>query len=482
MSGLVELCVRAKNKIKHLLIDTPIEVAIGAVVLAVSAAYVSHRIESNRDKLIPLAFSELSQIEDDAKAKGEKVDPLTKYHASLNDTVMKVLESWNDAWRHSTSKSAAYTSFAEFLGQRMERKNDFRHKLPDLLEELPKDADAALGELSDFAQASARVRRVNSDFRRAWSYSSYNHYRTETRTRTKTVGSGKNRRTVREKYTVQVYDGTTHTYNYDRGAGEAASSGLDSTLKDFDDLTYAIKMTIASHVQAENLEAIKSSRKKKDGEEMSDAEALKLACTWRFGSNIAENQASFSNPWSSLRADAAKWRASKSGARSRSYRTSFRTDSGPSEYRVVEAASRSGEYFVENIDEVIKGMELVKRTSPQLDTKIRDFIGVMLYPDDAPGVERKPKEMAYALRELATQMYQKNFKGGFDIKGYRAGMVVLYGFLGLILGGLAGYGVDRAGEKWKLWGKKEDNWNKREGWNRSPHNPDGNRNRYRKHY
>lgn len=456
MVDLKEMYSKGVKFVKELLRDTPIEVLIVSLGLGTAAALVSHKIESNRDKLIPVAFSEISQIEDQAEAAGKEVDTFTLYHAGLNDLVMKVLESWNDAWKYSSNRSSAYKKFGELLDARMCGRTSFRHKLSDLLEDVPRHTESALEELSGFAKASNRIKGVNVNFKRAWNERHIDNYHTEIRTRLVTHTDSKgNSYTTTETYTVQVYDDTTHTYNYNKNEGESASSRLDGILEDFDKLALAINMKMATIVQEENLEAIKLSRKIEQDEELTDAELMKLACTWRFGSNMFQNKGAFANPWGQLRKDADNWRNAKGSARDHKYKTTRHLDSGPEEYRVVKQALDHGEYFVKSIDEVLNAMNYVKQQVPQLEEKIRTFIGVMLYPEDVPGVEPRPKQMAYEIRDLAKEIYQRNFKEGFDVERYRTGMVVLYGVLGLIAGALLGLGVDRAGEKFNLWREKK---------------------------
>ena len=67
--------------------------------------------------------------------------------------------------------------------------------------------------------------------------------------------------------------------------------------------------------------------------------------------------------------------------------------------------------------------------------------------------EGDPKDMAYGIRDLAGRLYQQNYKGGFDVKGYRGYMVMLFGLLGMMAGGICGAFVNHFGNKYKWWGE-----------------------------
>ena len=56
---------------------------------------------------------------------------------------------------------------------------------------------------------------------------------------------------------------------------------------------------------------------------------------------------------------------------------------------------------------------------------------------------------------MAIDIYQKNFKRGFDVKRFRIWMVLLGGFLGGLAGAGIGLGFDKLGDKFR-WYESED--------------------------
>jgi len=433
------------GKAKKFLRDTSIEIVIGGLMGLGLAGYLSHNAESNRDKLIPVAFSEISQIEDEAENKDVKLNSDTAYHAQLNDLVMKVFESWNDSWANGKNSKDAYYEFALILNNRMGGKTDFRHTLSSLIKTVPDYTDDVLKELSEFDEARNKMVTVNKHFSNSWTESHVDNYDMVWVTDYDSKGNPSG------GHYDQVYDDTTHTYRYHKNDGDAASRTLDHVISDHGNLSKRIKIATASSVKDENLEAIKKSRKIERDQDSEDFDSLELANRWKTGSNMYKNRKFFASPFDDLRNDAELWRIAKNKSRNHRYNTYSHSDSGPKDYKVVENTLRHGRQFVNAIDEVMDGFRFTQKNVPEIDSKIFNFTDQMLKDESQRDPDFNPKDAAYGIRDLATEMYSRNFKGGFDVSGYRGGIVALFSILGLVAGAASGFGADQAGKKYNIW-------------------------------
>ncbi len=448
--GFQKILTNSQTRLRR----TSVEVFLGALMLGSLGGYLGHRAESARDKLLPVAFSEISQIKDISAQKGETVDPFTNYYAGLNDMTMKVFESWNDSWRSSKSDKDAYNKFAERLNESL-MEHKYKNNLTDFLDSVPKDADLALRSLSGFIRSGDRMRTVNGHFSSAWKEHHKDNYHTELRTRlVTTTDADGNISMDTETYLESVYDDTTHTYTYNKNEGEAASVTLDKVLLDFQGLSSKMGKMEALKVQEPNRNAIRSSRKLKKGKDLTKGEYFSIASTWRTGSNFYSNRSTFSDPWSHLSSDASNWRRAKKTSRNHQYKTTSSRDAGPEEFRIARSALSHGQNFVNKVDEVVNGMGHAMQQTPVLRQKIHDFVGKTFSPSDYKNGKFDPKKEAYAIKDLASDLYQKNFKGGFDVKGYRVGAAMLYGLFGLLAGIGLGAAVDSLADKYQLWGKR----------------------------
>lgn len=421
---------------KGRLAQTSIEVVIGDVVVSVLGGAVGNAFETTRTHQIPLAFSEMSQVERDASREGRELGPMTGYLTATNDAAMKVFEAWNLTHSEHHMGSQAHNFAAE-----LDIKQDYkihRHELPDLLKDLPARAQQARDLLKPLDDTARDMAPVNDQFRRSWDESHTDHYRTETRTRTVDDGNGKSHT---ETYTEEVYDHTHHEYDYHRQNGEAASQGLDGALAKRQSIPNPEQLRTASQTNADGEYAAEVSRK---GEARPQAEQLKaISESWATGATITQNIGRIQQLWGTLRGDAGAWRTQKATAHDDSYNTGSRSDSGPREYQTAQTALSHGTQLSGNIQEVLGGVDYAKANAPVLQAKIRQLIDIELNGAGKGDTSKLTRE----IMDISRAMYTQNFKGGVDVKEYRTLVVLAWILLGAVLGGLLGAAADRLGNR-----------------------------------
>lgn len=429
---------------KDLFRETSAEILVSAGIGLVAGLAGGLMYENARDNSIPLGFSEMRQIEKDALTEGRNVGPMTHYLTTLNDATMKVFECWNRAnepYSDTTRVFAIELDYATDPSLKI-----FRYNLTDLLDKLPGRARVALGEMKELRDARNGISTSNNSFDDAWHESHVDHYKT-VRYHT-TEGTGKDRKTVTK--TKRVYDYTTHSYRYDSESGERASAQLSGTLKEHPDLKFREELQTTSQTHAEGEYAAEKSRRNENRDARIDSNGfLKFANTWATGSTLRANLPEIYSFWGELHEDDSAWKGIKGQARSRSYNTNSRFDSGPEPFRVAERALENGRHFVFSIDEITDGIEFVRDNAPELSRKIKEYVGVEL--DSRPG---DSDSLSREILELAQKMYVANFKNGFDVRQFRGLLVLATTLAGGVLGGLGGLGLDKLADKKNLWDSK----------------------------
>ncbi|MBI5804339.1 hypothetical protein HY450_03785 [Candidatus Pacearchaeota archaeon] len=433
--------------------DTPVEVAImGALGLAV-AALVSCRYESNREKTIPLGFSEIGQIEKRYAEENKLVPPVTHYLISTNDAAMKIFESWNKA-----NERAIVGSPYEYFAQELEgiigpNQKIYSYNLEGLLTILPERAQKALHELQEFANAAIQTSQTNESFDDAWSESHIDHYRTESYTDSETyTGADGESHTRTVTKTRTVYDHTTHSYTYRKQHGENASRKLDAVLASHPALFFKEKMPNVTETGAENEYSMDKSRERLN-ERMDESELLKTSNTWNLGSTINVNLPIIYSKWDALHDDADLWRQAKGKAHSTTYITHSRFDFGPKEFRVAKNALENGVSFVDSVAEIINGMSYAADKSPELLEDVKEFIAIKLDKKSGNG-----KKAGREVLETAVKMYEENFKGGFEVDRFRGYMPIIFGLIGIVAGGAAGAVLNHLGDKYRLYRTEKINF------------------------
>ena len=435
------------KKFVKLLRDTPAEILILASLGLTVGLGIGYKHESDRAKLIPVGFSEISQMEKDSERRNEEIGPMARYLTSVNDTTMKVFECMDIANKR-TYTGNNLKSFASELEFKMDPSfRIHKYELYKFLPALPQQAKNALDELSELIEVRNEMNNVNGHFQNSWNDSHIDHYRTEVRTETYTDSEG---HTHTRTYTVEVYDHTTHTYDYDKPEGEEASKDLDKVIKEHPSIAFTEKITPASKTNADGEYAAETSREKKKGQIMfEDKEYMAIARTWYTGSTLMTNLPIIYQDWTALQTDSNQWREAKNTANSASYNTYSHSDPGPKEFQVARLTLDHGLEFTSSISEIVNGIEYVKVNAPVLEKKIREFIAVELDYKQGNGKKARDEIMA-----MSKKFYTLNFKSGFDIERFRAEVVAALGLAGAVAGGLAGWGVDALGNKY--WFRRKD--------------------------
>ena len=213
---------------------------------------------------------------------------------------------------------------------------------------------------------------------------------------------------------------------------------LASYLKRHPDLNVEEQLYLATSTQADNEYAIEKSRREElKGKQPSPEEYLKIANTWATGSNLAVLIPVITSNQTALTNIAPLWNDAENKAQSTSYPTNSHSDSGPREYQLAEAAERYSQNIDDSASRIIDGIEFTKQNAPVLDAKIKKFIEAAFF-----GKNDEANRLRHEVLQLARDIYQKNFEGGFDVQPFKWTDVILFALLGMATGGLAGAGVE----------------------------------------
>ncbi|MEK6960862.1 MAG: hypothetical protein AABX47_06825 [Nanoarchaeota archaeon] len=445
--GAKELAENVKRTLRR----TSIEIVIGGLIGVGIAGYGSYSHETSRANRIPLAFSEIREIEKEADEKDMRLGPMTRYLPAVNDTSMKIFESWNNA--NETSDPVA--AFSHELQNKMQNIEFSSHySLRDFLKMLPERSGEALNQLKEFRAVRDRMGPIVNDLSNSWTASHIDHYHTEyyTTTESYTDSNGKSQtRTVTKSR--EVYDYTRHTYNYSPHSGENASASLDRLLSEGRKLEFTERMEAAKKTNGPNRDAMVGSRKPEETEKFRDDDFLRVANIWRTGSTLMTNLPVIGSRYSGLPATHNSWKHAKGNAHSTSYTTYSHSDSGPIEFQVARQALDHTNDLYQNLDQLVGGIEFVNSNAKPLSDMIESYIEAGGKGSNAK--QPTPKEMSKAIIETARTFYRQNFKAGLDVDRFRWYMIALFGLLGMAAGCAAGAYIDKRADAEGWWGKED---------------------------
>jgi len=432
---------------KKLFRETAAEVVIFGLIGAASLGTLKYLEEIRRE--IPLGFSEISQIEEIAKEQEREVEPLNWFFPTASDTVMKIFECRNESMDNANWRS----TFAAELQDRIDPSMKIhRRELTDLFDEMPRNASRALQALSHFDDAQRRIQSVSTHLAKAWDDDHDHHYKTVWTicTRTTTDSEGK---ISTETYpcTKQEYDYTVHTYTYKPKEAQAALRELQALFRTHPSLEYSEDTILAKTTHAEGEYAAESSRGLVlEGKRLSQRELLAIANAWFKHNGFQMNYSNVRQNSLEVGMHVRELSFAGQRAKSKSYRTNSRSDSGPREYQQNVRSLAFARSFADSIGRALEGPRFVRNNITKLEQKTRAFVEAAYLHG-----EGNPQQLAVEVLSLSHQWYVKNFPTADGTQPARPGNVMLHALLGLATGSLLGYGLDRTGKRFGLW---ETNW------------------------
>ena len=427
----------AAGKAWDLCVHTRIEMVVGAVLLTAPAALMSYQHEGTKLGQIPLAFSEIdrtvSYIENDSD---EKVPPLTMFYSTVNDTVMQVFEANNAAYADGEGSDAA---FARALEERFIPRSTADYMIATYAARIPEYARAARAVLDPLASANDDLRAVEDSLDDAWSASHIDHYKSVSRTRRVCTSNSEGKQSCRtEHYTERVYDYTDHYFRYNAAAGNEAARLLNRFAAAHPDVRIPEELLKATAVSEENRAAIRDSRVNvNDGREPTDDEYLALTNTWATGSNYERLTPEIYGAHAGILSAAPAWDDARETARTRHYRTSFRSQGGPEQYRVAERALDHVESFRRHAAPLLGGIDHAAAAIPALERRIGDFVNVALH-----GTNGDSGDLRAEIMDDARAVYRNNYVAGFDVNPAKWYMVAVWAIIGALGGTAFGFGAD----------------------------------------
>lgn len=378
--------------------------------------------ELRRSQKFPLAFSEYETIAEEHK----EIGGITKYLTTANDICMHVFECHNNSFQGMNSKP--HREFARNLESKLSQ-ND--RSLRDMFSELPVQAETAKQALKDYCALYEKLEKVNAMLADAWEDTHYDHYRTQVYTTT----DGKGHTTT---HTRQVYDYTTHTYTYNREAGEQASVLLSALLESFPAISLGEKVLSASKVSNMSIEKMAESRKDgKQSVEITAETAVKIASEWKSGSVLLKNIAYADSEYGKIKELADAWQKAKETAHDASYNTHSRSDSGPEEFQAAESALETGIAINESIGTAFSSINESLKIAEELSGHISGCTKELYAVNSGKTRKQRRKTL-----EDAKELYTTNFNSGIDVDRFKESKVVLWSLIGAVGGGAIGLGID----------------------------------------
>ena len=413
--------------------DPGLRLLIGAVSLSVVFGGASYYLNDQKAKRTPVAFSEFGKTARSFEQKGEPVPPLTHFYSVTNDIVMQVFEAGNIA----NERSFFADAFPSELEFKMNKGVRVHTQISKRAVELPPVADAALTSLDKFVQTIRELPPVIAAFDASWNDRHTDVTHTEYDTR-QVCDSQNNCHT--ETTSREVYDYTIHKYTYHPDEGRKADALLSGFLARHADLNIEERLVQATSTEADNEYAIEKSMPEIfKGKIAAGDDALAFANSWATGSNLVKYQPVIASGHMGLKDSQPHWNAALNTASSKTYRTYSHSDSGPKEFQIARTAFNQAVTVYDSARRVVDGVEIARDGVPQLDAKIREYIGVALdgKPGDAGALKKE-------VIEQARNIYEKNFENGLDVRPFKWGEVAFFAVLGLIAGGAGVAVYDRS--------------------------------------
>ncbi|MFH1637286.1 MAG: hypothetical protein ABIB71_02570 [Candidatus Woesearchaeota archaeon] len=400
------------------------------------ALYSSIRHEMKKTRRIPLAYSEIRQIELEARERGEKLGDITKFLTSTNDLCMQVFDAYNESYTGKFAMSPR--GLGSSLAQKYSRSTQ-GSTLKELLSNSVTNAKQLKKNLSIHIKVLKELNKISSSLNSAWSESHVDHYRTEVYMAVETYTDAKGNSHVKVvPRTRQVYDHTEHTYQYDKSSGIEAANNLKDMFKQIPKLSPIEKIATAGKVSLEGKEAARKSRG--ENSKLSEEDFLRISNMWCNGTRHDDNLELVVGEYSGLENEAAAWDTAKDTAQAYyHYITHSTTDSGPRQYRVAKQTLHTAQSIAGRIGGTVNAINLVMGKVPELETSLEDYLRLTLERIKDKKEEKRLKEN---IMEETKGMYSSIFSEGIDMDRFKEWKVALWTAAGAGSGLGLGYLVD----------------------------------------
>jgi hypothetical protein len=459
-----------------LLRRTSAEIFIAGALGAMIWTGIEYNTQAKKRDIIPLAFSEIGQIERDAKYQHRELNPINVYLPSSNDTPMKVFEAWNHSRNVFLSDEGQLRRFASELEIKMyDEEHVFTYTLSRFLKVLPERADNAKKQISYYADSLDRLSPIRNHLRKSWDLD-FDESSHEVCTTTED-SDGNETETC-----VDVCDYYEYNFKYGKNEGNAASAKLDELVLAHPTLDFADRLWTASKTNAEGEYAaektfLKDMKKKlKKGEHLSKGDFLMAANIWYNGSTLENNATEISSLWRSLNNDTISLRSAKKTAKSEHKITPCIYYSGPKEYQIAQESIRDADSISDLLSETIGSIDYTKYAAYALEKKIKQFIAVELEREKGDA-----KQLSKDIMRISREIYTRNFNKGLDVDPFKWYMILIKGLCGAAAGSLVGFAWDKLGDRYLYRRKEEDGaaWHKPSTWHKLDDNYIFRRNRDR---
>ncbi|MEK6906197.1 MAG: hypothetical protein AABW81_01095 [Nanoarchaeota archaeon] len=430
--------------VRNLFKTTPAEVLVAGSLGLILGTGIMYHSEKAKEKMIPTPFSEIGQLERDAKYNHSFLPPINHFLPSASDTYSKVAEAWNKSFLY-TFHGDHSKQFAKELDIKMNlEKNIYTYQLSDLLKVLPERAKAAKEELKDFKEGSDNLKKISNHFENSWNRSFWEDSHQNCISSTDSEGNI-------TTYCYTVCDEYHYRWDYYPEFGEAASKSLDYLLKKYPEMEYKNKIKLPSQTNAEGEYAAETSFLKKLKQKDNPKASLKKedylwsATLWYNGSTFRTNIPFISSGWRDINKISNEWRYAKKTSKSQTADTPCVHVSDPYEYTIAMNGAEKTKEIYKSIDEIFTGIDYAEVNAPLLEKKIKNYISIEL--DNVKGDSKKEKK---EIIDIAKNIYSKNIKKGVDVSPFKVINVVLGGFVGTLGLGLIGFGYNWVDDKYKL--------------------------------
>lgn len=421
-----------RQKTWQIIHDTPAEIFVtSALVMTVGGVVFTDYYKSEHG-LIPISFSEFGKTYKAYQEKGLEAPVLTRFYSRASDFNMKVFESKNEAFVRGDS----HESFARELETRIDPALRIHRQLPEMTEDLKKDAKEALQRISVLLDAARDASTWIVPMQKSWEDDHDDVYKTVYYYETVCDSQGKN--CTQEQRSRQEYDYTIHTYDYYPAYGHQGALALQAFLLKYPTLQIAERLELAKKTDVFNEYAIEQSMKRQLNRKIPTPEqSLSYANTWATGSTFSAMHPVITSRHDQLLRQSPQWDKARHTAKSDRYRTYSRSDSGPREFQLARAISRNGNEMVTATYKISSGIQFMGANAQVMVDKIKEYIAVVL--DKKPGDADK---LRAEIMDLSRTAYKMNFSNGHDVRPVK--WEVIFGVIGGlgILGALKGWGID----------------------------------------